>query len=183
MKLEPVDILVDVNEKKDLYSQVERWALGNPYIHVRMFYGKPYPSMPPLFYESIPTRGVTFTNVYDSLGQMVVVMRLRPEYDSFKQLILHNALEIATDPQSKYDFECVPGYILLRLICGKLGIPLPLRYHRNEFMVCSEACAEPFWRSGLEVLSQDVVPLPGDFVCALVYFQYIATGPIAEDWV
>jgi hypothetical protein len=172
-KLQPADVLVDINEENDLYSKLDRWALGSPYTHVRLFCGTPYASMPPLFYESIPTKGATFTNAFDSLGQKVVVMRLRPEYQSHKPMVLTEACRIATDPQSRYDFACLPDYILPRLICDKLGIPVPLKYHRDPFMVCSEAVAEPFWRSGLEVLPLDVVPLPGDFVYALTYFQCI----------
>ncbi len=181
-KLQPVDVLVWINEEQDLYSRLMRWGLGGPYTHVMMFYGSPYPDMPPLFYESIPARGATLTNVYDYVGQKVVVMRLRPDYDQFKPLVLHEALEIAIDPQSKYDFDCVPGYILPRLICQKLGIPLPLKYQRDSFMVCSEAVAEVFWRANLQVLPQDVVPLPGDFIYALTYFNYLGIGPITVDW-
>ena len=38
-KLEPVDILVNVNERDDPFSVVKRWALGNPYEHVFMYMG------------------------------------------------------------------------------------------------------------------------------------------------
>jgi len=181
-KLMPGDIVVDINDKTDLYSKLVRWALGGPYTHVWMFYGALVPSMPPLFYECMPTRGATFTNVFDYLEQKVVVMRLRPEYQSYMPAVLNQAFRIATDSKAKYDFACVPDYILSRLICTKLGIPLPVKYQRDPFMICSEGVAEAFWRANLQVLPQDVVPLPGDFVYQLTYFDYVGTGPIAADW-
>jgi hypothetical protein len=183
MKLEPVDVLVCINNEQDPYSRLMRLALGSPYTHVMMFYWTPLATMPPLFYEAIPTKGATFTNAYDYIGRTVMVMRLREAYnDLFKPIILHNALEIAISSQTRYDFACVPGFILPRLISEKLGLPLPLKYHRDPFMVCSEAVAEPFWRANLEVLPRDVVPLPGDFTTAYYYFEYITIGNIAEDW-
>jgi hypothetical protein len=35
-------------------------------------------------------------------------------------------------------------------------------------MICSEAVAEAFWRAGIDILPQDVIPLPGDFVESLI---------------
>ncbi len=38
-KLEPADILVTVNNRKDPLSRLKRWAVG-PYDHVLMYLGK-----------------------------------------------------------------------------------------------------------------------------------------------
>lgn len=176
-KLQPTDILVDVNESTAIKSVIERWALGNPYTHVRMYFGHGEATMNPpitpmfrfihpMFYESVG-RGVIFTDVRDSFGRKVEVMRLSEDIIDYPVLVdrvLNSAWKIATDDQSKYDYMCIPNYIVIRLICEKLHIPLPLKYHRNPYMICSEAVAEVFWRSGIDVLPQSVLPLPGDFV-------------------
>jgi len=176
MNLEPGDILVDISEKKDLWHIIERWALGSPYTHVRMFYGAlPKAGTPkPVFYES-KGRGVIFTSAAESYGQKMVVMRLRESYQALVPDILGKAWEIATDERSFYDYLSVPGFILPRLIFEKLHLPLPLKYHRNPYMICSEAVAEPFWRVNLELVPRDVEPLPGDFATATEHLSYMGT--------
>ena len=182
MKLEDADVLVDVNTSKDLFHRIKRWFLGNPFTHVRMFYGRkrPHSLGEPVFYES-RDRGVIFTKARDFLGQKVIVMRLRPDYASYKTAILQAAWEIATDPHSHYDYLSVPGFLIPRLIFEKLHLPLPLKYQRNPYMVCSEAVAEVFWRSDLNVVPQDVEPLPVDFVLATNYFEYQGTVDLSEE--
>ena len=182
MKLEPADVLVDVNTSKGLFSRIVRWFLGDPFTHVRMFYGRRLPNSlgEPVFYESL-NRGVMFTKARGFLGKKVVVMRLRPEFQRYIPAIIEKAWGIATDPQSAYDYWSIPSFLIPRLIFEKLGLPLPLKYQRNPFMVCSEAVAEVFWRAGLNVVPQDVEPLPGDFVLALDYFQYLEVIDLSED--
>lgn len=193
LRLTPTDILVDVNESRALKHIIERWALGNPYTHVRMYFGDGSDSrsflslkMPfPMFYESVG-RGVIFTDVHHSFGQKVVVMGINPDIidlglNDTRDQVLSHAYDIATDPQSAYDYMSIPTFLIPRLICEKLGIPLPLKYQRNPIMVCSEAVAEPFWRAGLNVVSLDVEPLPGDFVLLSRYLVNKGTHVITAD--
>ena len=182
MKLEPSDVLVDVNTSKDLFHRIKRWLLGTPFTHVRLFYGRKLPHSlgEPVFYES-RDRGVMFTRARDFLGQRMVVMRLRPDYAGFKPIIHKAAWEIATDPQSAYDYWSIPGFLIPRLIFEKLGLPLPLKYQRNPYMVCSEAVAEAFWRAGLNVVSQEVEPLPGDFVAGSWLLVQVWQGKLSEE--
>jgi hypothetical protein len=138
----------------------------------------------PVFYESVG-RGVIFTDVRHSFDQKVVVMGIDPDILDFdlnnlRGQILQNAWDIATDAQSKYDYLSIPGFVILRLICEKLGIPLPLKYQRNGYMICSEAVAEPFWRASLNVVPLDIEPLPGDFVLKSKYLINKGTCLISE---
>ena len=178
-KLQPCDVCIDVNEKMTPWAILERWALGNPHTHVRVFFGKGGP-LTPVFYESVG-RGVIFTNASDALGQKMVVMRLHEVYEPHVDDIKKQMFEIATDPQSQYDYACIPGLVVPRLICEKLGIPLPLRYQRNPIYVCSEAAAEPFWRVEIEVLPRDVIPLPHDFLFSPVLHK-AEEGTLSESW-
>lgn len=181
MKFLPADIILDINERHDPYSVIKRWVLGNPFEHVRMFYGSGIASTEiPLFYESVG-RGVILTQAHDFIGKKVAVMRLDVGYQEAIPDIIGNAFHIATQIQSKYDYMCVPGIIIPRLICEKLGIPLPLKYQRNPLMVCSEAVAEPFWRAGVPILPQDIVPLPGDFFTSPI-LHLVEYAPISKDW-
>jgi hypothetical protein len=182
-KLQPVDVCVDVNEDKDPYHVLERWALGNPYTHVRIYFGQlTFLGRPsgPLFYES-RSRGVILTGCRQFIGQKMVVMRLKPQYNFYLDSIREQMFEIATDEQSFYDYLCIPTMALPRLLCEKLGIPLPLKYQRNPWMNCSEAGAEPFWQVNLEVLDSGVLPLPGDFVTSPL-LDKVNVGELDLSW-
>lgn len=179
MKLQPADIVVDINISMDPSSIIRRWALGNPYTHVRMFIGSEHGS--PFFYESVG-RGVIMTNAHKALGKRVVVMRLEPRWFRLIDKVVREAWEISLDPQAVYDYQCIMRFIIPRLIFEKLGLPLPLKYHRDPFMVCSEAVAEPFWRTGIPVLKKEHVPLPGDFVLFSTILNEVIEGPIEESW-
>lgn len=180
MKLQPADVVISYNDKNDPFSIIKCWALGNRFDHVRMFFGEGY-NKEPVFYESVG-RGVILTSAYDCIGQKVVVMRLDTAYQSLLNSIIKEAWEIVTDEQSYYDYACYVNFIIPRLICTKLGIPIPIKYHRDPYMVCSEAVAEPFWRVNLEVLSKNIVPLPGDFFYLVNFMHFVCFAPIEESW-
>ena len=172
-KLQPADILVTVNRKKDLWSRIRRWAVG-PYSHVYLFLGKVALLTDwrqgrliraPLIFES-NGRGCCLRLLSERYGETVVVMRLK-SYEDRKRIpaILTEAIKLASDESARYDYWCITRFIIPRIICEKLRLPLPLSWHRNPKQVCSEAVFEVFYRGGLEgILPTGVVPLPWDFV-------------------
>lgn len=172
-KLEAGDILVDINDGKDVFSLLKRWAIG-PYEHVslylsmvRLFVGRGQDSVikVPMLFESIG-RGVVLRSLFEKYSNRVVVMRLKSEHDRRRiPHVLVEAIKLASDPQSYYDYLCIPRFILPRLICQKLGLPIPLSWYRDPWHTCAEAVLEVFYRAKLvDILPRGLVPLPGDFV-------------------
>ena len=188
-KLEPVDILIKINEGEDPYSIVKRWALGNPYEHALMYLGNVGIVVSrrqhkiirfPMLFES-NGQGVVIQSLSNRYGQKVVVLRLKTEHDRRRiPSVLLQAIELAS-PGHYYDYLCVVKYAIPRLICEKLGLPMPLAWHRNEFQICSEAVWEVFYRAGIKLLPSDIVPLPGDFVTDSVLLEKVWTGILSEE--
>lgn len=192
-KLEPADILVNVNDRKDPFSVIKRWLAG-PYSHVFLYLGKVGILINrrqrrilrfPLLFES-SGRGVVIQSLSNRYGQQVVVMRLKSEYDRGRiPRVLEEAVRLASNPQSYYDYLCIVKYILPRLICEKLGLPMPLKYHRDPWHVCSEAVFEAFFRARLvDILSPYCLPpLPGDFITDSTLLEEVWRGILSEDLV
>ena len=189
-KLQPADILVNINDRNDCFSRIKRWGIG-PYSHVFLYLGQvglyAYHRQPrllrvPMIFES-NGRGVCLRQLSERYGEKVVVMRLISEHDRRRiPYVLRAAVELASDPQAKYDYMCVPLNIVPRVFHDKFGMPLAVKYDRNEQMVCSEACAEPCWRAKVPVLPKDIVPLPGDFVELSGILEEVQRGVLSPEW-
>jgi len=158
MKLEPADVLVNINSGTDLWARLRRWAVGK-YSHCFLYMGK-WGKTPMLFESN--GRGVVLQSLSNRYGQEVVVMRLKRVFDN--KSVIDEAKKLASDPQAYYDYGCLIWHIILRVLFEKLRLTPSLRYQRNEKMVCSEAVAECFWRAGLEVVREDIVPMPSSFI-------------------
>ena len=92
-------------------------------------------------------------------------MRLISEHDRRRiPYVLRAAVELASDERARYDYFLIPLNFIPRILNEKLGMPIPVKYHRNEWQICSEACLEVYHRASIDLLPQDVVSLPGDFV-------------------
>jgi len=187
-KLQPIDFLVNVNRGQDPASVIKRWGVGE-FSHVFAYLGNLRLEVGgvllqhPFLYES-SGRGVVIESLSNRYGQEVVVMRLKSEYDRRRiPFILEEAIKLASDPASFYDYMCVPLNIIPRVFHDKFGMPIAVRYHRNSLMVCSEACAEPCWRAKVPVLPEDVVPLPGDFVIDSPLLEEAQRGELSAEWV
>ncbi len=185
-KLEPADILVTVNDRQDPFSIASRWCVG-PYDHVFAYLGNLCVDIQgvllrhPFLFES-SGRGVAIESLSNRYGQEVVVLRLNLQFWDRIPLIVEEAIRLASDPQSYYDYMCIPLNIIPRILHDKFGMPLPAKYDRNEQMVCSEACAEICWRAEVPVLPQNAVPLPGDFVELSGILNEVNRGILSEDW-
>ncbi len=190
-KLEPGDILVNINDRSDPYSVIKRWALGNPYEHVFMYMGRlgllrdgdssDTWNVPMLFESN--GRGVVLQSLSNRYGEKVVVLRARYNWVEAKlPYVLEEAIKLASEPQAYYDYLCIMKYVIPRLICEKLGLPLPIKYHRDSFHICSEAVFEVFYRAGLEevLLPVCVPPLPGDFITDSVMLMAIGKVKLSE---
>ena len=127
-------------------------------------------------------RGVVLQSLSNRYGQEVVVMRLISEHNRRRiPHILLEALRLASSSRSYYDYLCIVRFVLPRLICEKLGLPLALKWHRDPLQICSEACWEVFHRVGVDLLPTDVVPLPGDFVTDSPILEEVWRGSLSED--
>ncbi len=193
-KLKPMDFLVNVNRGQDPFSVIKRWAVGE-YSHVSMYMGQMTIEVEDTdyFVDSVMLRhlmlfesngrGVAIQSLSNRYGQKVVVMRLNLQFRDKIPLIVEEAIRLASDPQAYYDYYCIPLNIIPRILHDKFGMPLPVKYQRDEKMVCSEACAEVCWRAKVPVLPQNAVPLPGDFVELSGILDEVNRGILSEDWV
>jgi hypothetical protein len=179
MNLEPCDVTLFVNEGKGWISRFSRWAIG-PFDHVAMYLGKAFDHVP-FLYES-DGRGASIENVQHHTGRLVRIMR--PDIDApRKAAIINEAVRIASDDQSYYDYEAIVRFCVPMILNRKFPwLPRPPQYKRDKFMICSEAVAEVFWRAGIDVLPKDVVPLPGDFVTSPILYP-VGEGRLFEDTV
>ena len=190
-KLEPGDILVNVNDRNDPFSKVKRWVAG-PHEHVFFYMGQLGLLVNlsqrrilrfAMLFESYG-RGACLRSLSERYGQEVVVMRLKAEADRKRiPRVLEEAIKLASDNQAYYDYLCIVRFAIPRLICEKLGLPMPLKYHRDPWHICSEAVAEVFIRGGLDLLYLEDVPLPGDFVTESLLVNEVWAGSLSEELV
>ena len=181
-KLKPGDILVNINDRNDPFSKVKRWVAG-PYEHVFLYLGKiPIGKLEiPLLFESYG-RGVCLRSLSERYSQRVIALRLKAEADRKRiPRVLDKAIKLASDSQAYYDYLCIVRFAIPRLICEKLGLPMPLKYHRDPWHICSEAVNEVFIQGGLELLYLEDVPLPGDFVTDSLLIESVWTGSLSEE--
>lgn len=198
-KLEPGDILVNVNDRHDPLSSIKRWAAGS-YEHIFVYMGKVGLFINrrqrriiriPMLFES-DGDGVVLESLSSRYGQEVVVLRLKSEHDRRRiPWVLEKAIKLADDPQSHYDYLCIVKYVLPRLILEKLGLPvwvlshLPLAWQRDRRQICSEAVFEIFDRAKLV----DILPfwcrppMPGDFVADSLVLEKVWAGVLSEELV
>lgn len=191
MKLEPGDILVNIIQGNTPFKVIKRWALGNSYEHVFVYMGnlglfthqlKSIMPTVPILFESAG-RGVVLQSLSNRYGEKVVVMRARYNWVEAKLTnVLDEAIRLASESHAYYDYLCIPRFVLPRLICEKLGLPTPVKYHRDPFHICSEAVYEVFCRAGLaDILPSNVVPLPGDFVTDSSLLDEVGRVVLSED--
>lgn len=198
-KLQPADILVNVNRRHDPLSTLKRWAAG-PYEHVFMYMGRVGLFVNrrqrriirvPMLFES-DGDGVIIESLSSRYGQEVVVLRLKSEFDRRRiPWVLEEALKLSEDPHAHYDYMCIVKHVLPRLILEKLGLPvwflshLPLAWQRDRRQICSEAVYEVFHRAKLVdiLLPYCTPPLPGDFVTDSLLLEETWRGTFSEELV
>ncbi len=192
-QLQSGDILININDRKDPFSVIKRWAITSPYEHVFMYMGllglfstraqRRIIRVPMLFESN--GRGVVLRSLAERYGGKVAVMRLISEHDRRRiPWVLLEAIELASSFQSYYDYLGIVRWVLPRIICEKLGLPMPLAYQRNPMMICSEAVMEVFIRARLiDILPLRVVPLPGDFVTDSLLLEEVWRGALSGELV
>lgn len=176
-KLESCDIILFINDRNDPMAKFSRWAIG-PYEHVAMYLGQAFSGVP-FVYES-RGRGVSVSSLLPQTGRPALVMR--PFLNECAKLkLIGEGLRIAADEKSFYDYLTIVYSCVPRVLKEKFPwLPLPVKYHRDVFMICSEAVAEVFWRLDIDVLPRDIVPLPIDFVLSPV-LRPMHKGILLED--
>lgn len=163
--LQPCDILLYIDEGKSPISKLSQWAIGR-FNHVSMYLGEAFDGVG-FVYES-NGRGVSIVSLQHQVGRLVLVLRpLITEDDKVK--VINTAIEIASNPKSYYDYFCIVQSCVPRVLKERFTfLPIPLQYHRDASMICSEAVAEVFWQNMLKILPRNVVPLPSDFATSRV---------------
>lgn len=189
--LNPADIIVNVNDRHDPLSSIKRWAVG-PFDHVLMYLGKVGIIVDreqrwisfrfPMLFES-NGRGVVIQALSNRYGQEVVVMRLKPEYRAKIPRVLKEAVKLASDERSYYDYYAIARWVLPRIIREKLHLPIPIAWHRDERQICSEAVFEIFDRAKLvDILpSYYRPPMPDDFVTDSLLLEGAWAGRLLEE--
>jgi len=193
-KLQPCDVLVNVNDRDDCLSRIKRWGIG-PYDHVFLYLGdmglytfrkqQVRVLRVPMIFES-NGRGVCLRQLSERYGEKVAVMRLKSAHDQRRiPYVLLAAIDLASDDKARYDFICIPLNIIPRIFNEKFGMPVPVKYHRNEWHVCSEAVSEVYVRGRLpDILGLLCVPpLPGDFVVDSPLLEEVQRGILSPEWV
>ena len=179
-KLAICDTLLHVNESSGWTSAISRWGIGK-FGHVSIFVGAAFGEVPFVFEST--GRGAAFHSLRSMTGELVCVMRPLIS-SSKKQWVISNAIELANDPQAYYDYFTIVKSCIPRVLKAKLPYPfnllIPVKYHRDVMVICSEAVAEVYWRAEIPVLPRDVVPLPGDFETSSV-LERVAEGRLFED--
>lgn len=178
-EFKPGDVIVYKLGKGDwgILRPLVRWLLGSPYYHVGLFFAYTKRGLP-LTIESVG-RGVMIRSLLSHQGRDVKVMRWDTFYLSsggydFEEVglkVAKAAERIADSSQSFYDYLCITQFVLPRLILEKLHLPMPLKWHRNPFYICSELTYQAYENAGyrLDYPPLGVVPLPGDFTqCRLL---------------
>jgi len=187
-KLQPVDILVTVSDRQDPFSVAKRWCVG-PYDHVFLYLGQVAIVADnavlrhPMLFES-NGRGVVLQSLSNRFSQKVVVMRLKSEYDRRRiPFILEEAIKLASDSKSYYDYYAIVRWVLPRILREKFHLPIPMAWERDAYQICSEAVTEVFIRGQLTLFPYWDVPLPGDFVTSSPLLEEAQRGILSEDWV
>ena len=192
-KLQQCDVVVNVNDRDDCLSRIKRWGVG-PYSHVFLYLGQvglyayhkqPHLLRVPMLFES-SGRGVCLRQLSERYGEKAVVMRLISEHDRRRiPYVLSAAIDLASDESARYDFICIPLNIIPRVFHEKFGMPIAVKYHRNEWHVCSEAVNEVFIRGRLPDILGPLCtpPLPGDFVVDSPLLDEVYRGILSPEWV
>lgn len=184
-KLLPADVLVTVNDRRDPFSLLKRGLMGSPYEHVYMYMGPVgllvYGQIIriPMLFES-DGDGVVIESLVSRYGESIVVMRLKAQYSEKIWRLLEEAVLLAQDPQSKYDYMCIVKWVLPRLILERLRLPTPLTWQRDKSQICSEAISEVFHRAELDFLPPRIVPMPADFVQDSYLLEQAWQGKLGE---
>jgi len=176
-KVEPCDVFLHEIEGDSLFSKLERWAVGK-YNHVSMFIGEAFDGVP--FLVESDGRGAVIQSLQHKTGQLVLVMR--PEIDAAeKKILISEAIKLASDDNAYYDYFAIVRSCIPRVLKEKFPfLPIPPKYVRDQMVICSEAIAEIFWRSGIDILPKDIVPMPDDFEKGLTLTP-VAWGRVMEN--
>lgn len=191
-ELKPGDILVTTITGNGLWDKLRRACVGK-YGHVFLYLGQMGFFFNrrqgrilrfPMIFESYG-RGVCLRLLSERWGEEVVVMRLRLAVSRRRiPSVITEALTLASDESARYDYWCITRYVLPRIICKKLHLPLPLSWHRDPSQICSEAVYEACFRGGIEgILPPGIVPLPGDFATDSPLLEIAGEGKLSADWV
>ena len=180
-KLLPYDIMVFINERKDLFSRIKRYVLG-PYEHVAIYLGNvEFDGLYDQFIYESEKRGVILRSQETRSGQLITVMRTILTDDE-KPSIMASCIDIASSLDSAYDYPVIILNCIPRLINKLLHLHIPLRYLSDKMYICSEAVKKPFDIAEVYPISNlptDDCPLPGDFVTSpSPRFHIIGTGYI-----
>lgn len=199
-QLLPMDLLLKDNSPcSGPYYALKRWALGSPYDHIYAYLGKmllpPLSIETPMLFES-NGNGVVIQELSSRYGETAMVLRLDDDIlINHLMPLLRTAVEMANDPQAKYDYMCICKYVLPRLLIEKtvpvwwiktFGPPMPLSWHRDKLQICSEAILELFIRNSIPVLPYydrgypQYPPLPADFFTDSPILRVVAHGVLGE---
>jgi len=173
-KLQSCDVLLFSQEGSGIKKIIGRWGVGK-WGHVAMVGNT---DNVPILFESTG-RGAVIHSLESNRGRYVKVMRLN--VNIIYKVLLSTALNIVADPHSYYDYYCIVRSRIPRVLKTKFPwLPIPLKYHRDAAMICSELVAEIFWRASINILPKNIVPLPGDFEFSQ-FLKPVAEGRLLVD--
>jgi len=190
--MQPGDVVVTIISGNSLWDKIRRACVGK-YSHCFLYMGvmrlgatkyRACAGKIPMIFESTGC-GVCLRLLSERYGQEVLVMRLS-KYRRRIPRLLREAIKLASDEKSYYDYFCIAKYIIPRIIWEKLHLPLdkmPLSWHRDPRQICSEALLEIHLRAMIPVLPDDILPLPGDFVTDSDLLKKEECGKLSEEWI
>lgn len=178
-QLDVGDVLLFINDKTDWQSRLSRWAVGDKE-HVAMYLGKGFNNSPFLVESS--GRGVWILSLRAHTDRRVLVMRPRLLTWEEKERLVSEGIKLASNRQAYYDYFTIVNSVIPRVLKEKFPwVPIPVKYHRDIMMICSELVAEIYWRAGIDIFTdKNNVLLPGDFEDSpILTAEY--TGTILQD--
>ena len=181
--LEKNDILVFVNDGRDLGSRIRRLLMGS-YNHVAIYVGPVYSVAPGDHYLFEATGRGTLMRPMATASGRVRVIRYMDWLPGQRELVEADAIDLASSAVAEYDYLALVLNAAPRVLHQRFGLRVNvLRYFRDKWLICSEAVAEVFWRAGAVVIPYmpNRVPLPSDFIDYANDCWVAGEGILGED--
>ncbi len=140
----------------------KNWGILRPFVswltggfdHVMIYVGNQ------LLAEARPKKGVSLVSVREHFGREILV--LRPQDEAVAEAAAREAIALASDPDTLYDFPAIIRFAIPKLILRKFRIRYKA-WHNDRFHICSELVWSAYNRAGFEFRFGGI-PLPADFV-------------------
>lgn len=140
----------------------KNWGVLRPFVswltdgfdHIMIYVGDQ------LLAEARPKKGASLVSVREHFGRYIWV--LRPQDEAIAEAAAREAIALASDPDTLYDFPAIIRFAIPKLVLRKFGISYKA-WHNDQLHICSELVWSAYNRAGFK-FGFHGIPLPADFV-------------------